>query len=282
MVEFNLKVAAEMYMTRPKRYAFHPARNLRVIGLALATSAILLMLSATLSIAFSPPALAATTSLSWNLQTAIQTLLTQVQSWGLVGVTVFILLYAFATVIFVPGLLLTLGAGFIYGVVQGSLYVMLGASLGAILAFLTGRYLARGWVSRKLQAYPKFEAIDAAVEREGLKIVLLTRLSPLFPFNLLNYAFGITSVSLRDYAIGCLGMLPGTILYVYLGSLASGWATLTNSTSSANPGVKWGIQGLGLVATLGVALYAAKFAQTALAQTAPESQSTELSSNLDP
>jgi len=268
-------------MPRLTRYSRYPARRLRVIGLALATSVLSLMLSAMLSVAFSPPALAATTSSSWNLQTAIQTFLTQAQNWGIAGGVVFVVLYAAATVIFVPGLLLTLGAGFIYGVVRGSLYVMLGASLGAILAFLTGRYLARDWVTRTLQAYPRFKAIDAAVEREGLKIVLLTRLSPLFPFNLLNYAFGITSVSLRDYAIGCLGMLPGTILYVYLGSLASDWASLGSTTSSGNPAVKWGIQVLGFVATLGVALYAAKFAQTALAQTAPESQAGELSSDLD-
>ena len=223
--------------------------------------------------------LAATVVSTWTLQTAIQTLLAQVQSWGVTGAIAFIALYALATVLFVPGLLLTLGAGFLYGLWQGSLYVMLGASLGAILAFLTGRYFVRDWVTQKLQAYPKFKAIDAAVEREGLKIVLLTRLSPLFPFNLLNYAFGITHVSLRDYAIGCLGMLPATVLYVYLGSLASSLATL-GAPTIANPALKWGIQGLGLVATLSTVLYGAKIAQSALAEASLEPESGQLSRDL--
>lgn len=263
-------------VVQSKTYARHVTRP-KALRLALATCLLSIGLSIGLSV-FSSPALAATAP-TWSLQASVQTILGQVQGWGPAGAAGFVAFYALATVAFVPGLLLTLGAGFIYGVIQGSLYVMLGASLGAILAFLTGRYLARDWVSRRLQAYPKFKAIDAAVARQGLKIVLLTRLSPLFPFNLLNYAFGLTSVSLRDYAIGCLGMLPGTVLYVYLGSLAGSLATLGTATSP-NPALKWSIQALGLVATLGVTLYGAKIAQRALAETAPDPQAP-LSGDLD-
>ncbi|MBW4468388.1 MAG: TVP38/TMEM64 family protein [Pegethrix bostrychoides GSE-TBD4-15B] len=240
------------------------------------TQLILAASALTAGLTFALPALADSAPAAdsaWHLQTALQTLLAQVQGWGAAGVAAFVALYVLATLLFVPGLLLTLGAGFIYGVAQGTLYVMLGASLGAILAFLTGRYLVRNWVSRQLQSYPKFTAIDRAVEREGFKIVLLARLSPLFPFNLLNYAFGITSVSLRDYALGCWGMLPGTLLYVYLGSLAGSLATL-NVTSIPNPALRWGIQGLGLAATLATTLYGAKIAQQALAATA-DSQAGE-------
>jgi len=98
------------------------------------------------------------------------------------------------------------GCGVVYGAIFGSIYVFIGATLGATAAFLVGRYLARGWVAKKIARNQKFQAIDEAVGKEGFKIVLLTRLSPIFPFSLLNYAFSITQVSLKDYFFGSLGM----------------------------------------------------------------------------
>ncbi|MFM7428192.1 MAG: TVP38/TMEM64 family protein [Elainella sp.] len=204
-----------------------------------------------------------------DLRTPIEQALSQIQALGGFGVAVFIGLYALATVAFIPGSLLTLGAGAIYGVVEGSLYVMLGASLGALLAFGVGRYLARDWVARKIEADPKFKAIDQAVSRDGFKIVLLTRLSPLFPFTLLNYAFGITNVRWRDYLLGCIGMLPGTLLYVYLGSLTGSLAQLGDT--AAPSGLQWASRLVGLAATLAVTLYITRIARQALAEsTAPE------------
>lgn len=127
--------------------------------------------------------------------------------------------YVIATVLFVPGSILTLGAGFLFGVVVGAITVSIAATLGACAAFLLGRTLLRGLVESKVQGNRRFAAIDRAVGREGFKIVLLTRLSPVFPFNLLNYAFGLTKVRFRDYApASWLGMIPGTVMYVYLGS----------------------------------------------------------------
>lgn len=212
-----------------------------------------------------------------TFQTALHQVLTQIQQWGWRGVAVFIVLYSLATIAFIPGSLLTLGAGWVYGVVQGTLYVFMGASLGAVLAFWVGRYWARAWVTEKLWDQPRFQAIDRAVERQGFKIVLLTRLSPVFPFNLLNYALGITSVSLRDYVLGCVGMLPGTILYVYLGSLAGSLATLGTPAQPANPVWQWLVYGLGLIATLAVVLLISRMARQVLTTSVSEAGSASVS-----
>ena len=151
----------------------------------------------------------------------LRDLLQWISGLGPTASLVFIPLYVIACVLFVPGSILALSAGFLFGVVQGSMYVSIAATLGATLAFLIGRYFAREWVPARLANYPKFKAVDEAVAREGWKIVALTRFSPLFPFNLLNYAFGLTNVGVRDYVLASwAGTLPGTILYVYLGSLA--------------------------------------------------------------
>src|SRR5690606_28498352 len=113
------------------------------------------------------------------------------------------------TVLLIPGSALTLGAGALFGVFWGTVYASTGATLGATCAFLIGRYLARDWVAARIARRPAFVAIDRAVAEEGWKIVGLTRLSPIFPFVLLNYAFGLTRVSLRDYVFASwLGMLP--------------------------------------------------------------------------
>ncbi|MEB3227561.1 MAG: TVP38/TMEM64 family protein [Synechocystis sp.] len=185
---------------------------------------------------------------------------------GPLAAIAFMLLYLVATVAFLPGSVLTLGAGVVFGVVWGSIYVFIGATLGATGAFLVGRYLARGWVSKKIADNQKFKAIDEAVGKEGLKIVLLTRLSPIFPFNLLNYAYGVTGVSLKDYVIASVGMIPGTIMYVYLGSLAGSLATIGTGSapSQANPLLQWTIRILGLIATVAVTLYVTRIAQKAL------------------
>jgi uncharacterized membrane protein YdjX (TVP38/TMEM64 family) len=185
---------------------------------------------------------------------------------GWVGGLAFIAIYIVATVAFLPGSVLTLGAGVVFGVVMGSVYVFVGATLGAIAAFLVGRYLARGWVSRKIEGNSNFAAIDQAVAQAGFKIVLLTRLSPVFPFNLLNYAFGITGVGLKDYSLGSIGMVPGTILYVYIGSLAGDLARLGSSDSAANSTLQWAIRILGLIATAVVTVYVTRLARQALAE----------------
>ena len=175
-------------------------------------------------------------------------------------------IYIIATVAFLPGSILTLGAGVVFGVVFGAIYVFIGATLGAIAAFLVGRYIARGWVSQKIADNQKFAAIDRAVAHEGFKIVLLTRLSPIFPFNLLNYAFGVTGVSLKDYALASIGMLPGTIMYVYIGSLAGDLARIGSENQPTNPTIQWIIRIVGVIATVAVTVYVTRIARKALAE----------------
>jgi uncharacterized membrane protein YdjX (TVP38/TMEM64 family) len=192
------------------------------------------------------------------------------------GAIAFIGIYILATVAFFPGSILTLGAGVLFGVVAGSFYVFIGATLGATAAFLVGRYLARNWVAQKIAGNDQFRAIDEAVGQEGFKIVALTRLSPVFPFNLLNYAYGLTGVSLKDYFLGSIGMIPGTVMYVYLGSLAGSIATIGTETQPTNPTVQWTIRIVGFIATVAVTIYVTRIARKALdAQVSAKQVSTK-------
>lgn len=228
---------------------------------------ILLMVFGMTLIFASAPAWAqapAQTAAGFNPQGWLKNVLQWVDRLGTVGGLAFIFLYIIATIAFLPGSILTLGAGVVFGVVMGSVYVFIGATLGAVAAFLVGRYLARGWVAEKIAGNHKFQAIDQAVGREGLKIVILTRLSPIFPFNLLNYAYGVTGVSLSDYTIGSVGMIPGTIMYVYIGSLAGNIATIGTESQPDNPSVQWAMRIIGLIATVVVTIYLTKVARKAL------------------
>ena len=131
----------------------------------------------------------------FHLGEVFSAMLDRIRSLGALAPVLFIILYIVGAVLFVPGSILTIGAGVLFGLLWGSIYVSIGATIGATAAFLIGRYLARDWVRGQLEGNRKFAAIDQAVGREGWKIVLMTRLSPVFPFNLLNYAFGLTAVT---------------------------------------------------------------------------------------
>jgi len=202
----------------------------------------------------------------FNPQELLRNALQWVESLGYVGGIAFIGIYIIATVAFLPGSILTLGAGVVFGVFVGSIYVFIGATLGAIAAFLVGRYLARSWIDKKIEGNQKFAAIDKAVAHEGFKIVLLTRLSPVFPFNLLNYAFGVTGVSLKDYALASIGMFPGTVMYVYIGSLAGDLARIGGENQPTDPTIQWIIRIVGLIATVAVTVYVTRIARKALAE----------------
>ncbi len=220
-----------------------------------------------------PPALAADGG-GFNPQQLLVNALEWVKDLGPVGAIAFIGIYIVATVAFLPGSVLTLGAGVVFGVVQGSLVVFIGATLGATLAFLVGRYMARGWVAKKIEGNQNFAAIDKAVGKEGLKIVTLLRLSPIFPFNVLNYGLGVTGVSLKDYFLGSVGMFPGTVMYVYLGSLAGNLATIGAGDAPSNPTVTWAIRIIGLIATVAVTVVVTRVARKALAEAVPETMET--------
>lgn len=194
----------------------------------------------------------------------LRAVLDRFQDLGPWGPAAFVALYVVATVLLLPGSILTLGAGAVFGLVKGAVTCSIAATLGATAAFLVGRYLARDAVARKLEAYPRFRTIDEAVAREGWKIVGLTRLSPVFPFNVLNYAFGITRVSLGHYVVASwIGMMPATVTYVYLGSLAGDLATLGQGRHARTP-AEWVLFAVGLLATAGVTAYVTRLARGAL------------------
>ncbi len=205
-----------------------------------------------------------------DIRELLQTALHWVESLGILAPIVFILIYNVATVLFIPGSLLTLKGGCLFGVLWGSIYVTIAAMFGAICAFLVGRYLSRDWVCQQIEHHPKFKAINQAVKQEGWKIVLLTRLSPIFPFNLLNYLFGVTQVSIKDYIFGSLGMIPATVVYVYIGSLASDLATanLSNQPTTQETEIaKLVIRIIGLIATIAVTVYLSYIAKKAFNET---------------
>lgn len=184
-----------------------------------------------------------------------------IRDLGFLGAFVFIALYATTTVLLVPGTIPTLAAGAIFGIAQGTVYVSLGSTLGATLAFFVGRYLARDWVASKLASKPKFAAIDEAIGREGWKIIGLLRLSPVVPFSLSNYFYGVTKVKPIGYILASwIGMLPGTIMYVYIGGLL-GMAAAGGGSMTTGQLV---LMGVGLVATVAVTILITRVAKRAI------------------
>lgn len=208
---------------------------------------------------------------SWNyldLATQLKSLLAWIDQLGWVGILMYALLYTVSCVFFIPGSLLTLGAGVIFGVAKGTVIALISATMGATAAFLVGRYLAGEWVAKWIEGKPMFRAMDSAIAEDGWKIVGLTRLSPVFPFNLLNYAYGLTRVSLKHYFWASLiGMAPGSLMYVYIGSLAGSLAMLGDeSVERQRTDAEWAMYGLGLVATITVTVYITRMARRALAE----------------
>ena len=204
------------------------------------------------------------TIMPFHAQEIITNTLTWIDSLGSVGAIAFIIIYIVSTIALIPASFLSLGAGVVFGVVFGSLYVLVGSILGAVAAFLIGRYFARDWIAKKIKGNSKFRAIDEAVGKEGFKIVTLTRLSPIFPFILLNYLYSITGVSLKDYILGSVGMIPGIITFVYIGSLGESIATLGTGTQTTNQALEWTLRIIGLMATVAVTVYVTKIARQAL------------------
>ena len=194
-----------------------------------------------------------------------------VEGLGALAPVVFVAGYAVAAVAFVPGSLLTLAAGAVFGLGRGFVVVLVAATLGASAAFLVARYVARAAVERRLEGNARFAAIDRAVGRDGRRIVFLLRLSPVFPFNLLNYALGLTSVRFGDYLVACIGMAPGTLLYVYYGKLAGDVAALAGGAAPDRGPEYYALLVVGLVATVAVTTVVTRTARRALAEATDES-----------
>lgn len=212
---------------------------------------------------------------SWFLflQDHLPTFMEWVREQGLWGAVLVGLGYALATVLMIPGSLVTLLIGAIYGPWLGTALVSPASVLGATLAFLLGRTVFRPSMEARMANSPRFTALQGAMEQQGFKILTLVRLSPIFPFTLVNYAFGLTRVSLGAYILGSfLGMLPGTLMYVYLGSAVGDVASLASEglgetdTGWQGQALKWG----GLAATLIVTIFITRVAKKALSEAAPD------------
>ena len=185
------------------------------------------------------------------------------------GALLFIPLYAVWVTLLLPGVWASMLAGALYGTWWGSLIVFVGACLGAEAAFLLGRTWLRGWAMGRLEAFPKLQAVEQAVSREGLKLVLLTRLSPAFPFSLLNLAYGLSEVSLRDYTLGLIGIIPGTILFCGLGALAGDVARFGDVLSGEADPFTWTLRVVGIAATVASVWLVGRSAQRALKAAQP-------------
>jgi len=209
------------------------------------------------------PVIVAIAAALWFLPVkhSLLAILEYVQDLGAWGPVLVIIFYVIAAVLFLPGSVLTLGSGFLFGIPLGLLTVWIGAGLGACAAFLVGRTVARDWIIPRAARYEKIAALDAAMEKEGFKIVFLLRLSPFVPFNFLNFGLGLTRVSFKDYALASLiGMLPAEFLYIYMGSAAR------SLTEAATGRVESGLAGQilfwgGLLATTLVTVFVTRFAK---------------------
>ncbi|MGE3957373.1 MAG: TVP38/TMEM64 family protein [Vicinamibacterales bacterium] len=201
--------------------------------------------------------------LVWPIGQWVGALVAWVKDAGALGAVAYAVTYIVVAVLMLPASLLTAGAGFAYGPVLGTLLVSPVSILAATVAFLLGRTVARGWITRRTEADPRFRAVDAAVGENGFKIVLLLRLSPLFPFNVLNYALGLTRLRLRDYVLGsAIGMFPGTALYVYLGSLVRDLALTDGAARESSARLVLSV--VGVIATAAATVVIARVARRAL------------------
>ncbi len=193
-----------------------------------------------------------------------------VNSLGPLGPLVYILGYTVAAVAFVPGLVLTLAAGAIWGIFPGAPYAFVAAVLGSTSAFLVARYLARAAIERRVASNPRFAALDRSVGAQGRKLVFLLRLSPVFPFNILNYALGLTSVRFIDYVVASVGMLPGTFLYVYYGKLIGDLAALAGGAAAEKGTEYYLVLAVGLLATIIVTAFVTRLARAAVREATGE------------
>jgi uncharacterized membrane protein YdjX (TVP38/TMEM64 family) len=188
---------------------------------------------------------------------------------GLAGIFIFIAVYAAATVLLAPGAILTIGAGFAFGLWKGFLAVSAAATLGASLAFLVARFVARDKIEAMARRNTKFQRIDNAIGQQGAKLVFLLRLSPVIPFNLSNYFYGLTAVKFWPYVLASwIGMMPGTFLYVYIGTAGKAAVSAADGEAVKQGWQYWTFMSIGLVATIVVTIWVTEIARDALKKTA--------------
>jgi uncharacterized membrane protein YdjX (TVP38/TMEM64 family) len=192
-----------------------------------------------------------------------------VSQMGVVGILILIVVYAVATVLLAPGSVLTIGAGFAFGLWKGFVAVSTGSTVGAALAFLVARFIARGKIERIAQRNEKFRRIDNVIGKQGAKLIFLLRLSPIIPFNVSNYFYGLTGVKFWPYMLASwIGMMPGTFLYVYIGTAGNAAASAAAGGEAMKHGWQyWTFMSVGLVATIVVTIWVTRIARNALQKT---------------
>jgi uncharacterized membrane protein YdjX (TVP38/TMEM64 family) len=202
-----------------------------------------------------------------------------IQGAGWIGWILFVGLYAATCLLFIPGSILTLGAGAVYGFWLGTLLVLIGNGLGALLSLLLTRYLLRQWMTRLLRRFERLRAVEHAVEEDGWKIVCLARLSPVMPYSLINYALGLTKISVAEFLFATeIGAIPSTALYVYLGKLAGNLSRLGHDLHHDRP-LEWVVQGCGLVLTVLITIYITRKASQALRKRIPAGKKSSSASS---
>ncbi|MGD0383107.1 MAG: TVP38/TMEM64 family protein [Thermoguttaceae bacterium] len=222
--------------------------------------------AATLRIGFAAVLLAAIVAglIFLPVQQPLERFLEWIEGLGSWGLVLFVLFYVVVCLLFLPGSMLTLAGGFMFGLTKGIAAASLGSTLGATAAFAIGRLIGRGWLEQRLSIHPRFLAIDRAIGSQGFKIVLLTRLCSLFPYDLMSYAFGLTKVSPGKYVLATwLGRLPEIVVWSYLGSNAKSLADLAAGKIQSGIGEQillW----LGLAAIAAVAVIAMEIARRVL------------------
>jgi uncharacterized membrane protein YdjX (TVP38/TMEM64 family) len=188
---------------------------------------------------------------------------------GVAGIFIFIGVYAIATVLLAPGSILTIGAGFAFGLWKGFLAASAGATLGASLAFLVARFIARDKVEAIAKKNEKFSNIDDTIGKQGAKLIFLLRLSPVIPFNLSNYFYGLTGVKFWRYVLASwIGMMPATFLFVYIGTAGKAAVSAAAGGGAMTHGWQyWTVTGVGLAATIAVTIWVTRIARNALGKT---------------
>jgi uncharacterized membrane protein YdjX (TVP38/TMEM64 family) len=199
-----------------------------------------------------------------SLSPGLLRIVAHMQSVGPAAPAAFILIYALAVVALIPASLLTIAGGAVFGLLPGMAYALVGATLGSTGAFLIGRHVARRLVARRLAAMPRFVAIERAVSARGRRIVFLLRLSPVVPFNFLNYALGLTTISVWDFVVASLGTVPGAFVYAYAGKVTGEALALAGKAEVPKNASYYAVLLAGLVATIAATTVVTRTARRAL------------------
>lgn len=212
----------------------------------------------------------------FDLDEDLYALIEWMETQGLWAAVIFILIMALAVVLLLPGIFFTTGAGAVFGVVEGSFYVVIGTTLGAALAFLAARYLFGNRARQFILSHSRLHAVNNEMAQHAFRVVLLSRLIPFFPSKLANYFFGLTAFSFRDFVLGSLiGFIPFSVHNVYLGAIAADMATL-GEHASERTGFDWAVYLLGFVATITAVIYCSHLARRAWREFTPEEEGDAL------